>query len=159
MLQFVDYFGCQFIAFILAIAELATFGWIYGVKRLCGDIEFMLKRKTGFYWRICWGFVTPIMMTIILIYTLVTLKPLQYKNYTYPDAVYGNNHLIFRNDMRFSFHMLVILAIGWCISAIGILQLPIWAIYTIYITKGNTLTEVDILIHIIKEYNLYNNLL
>jgi solute carrier family 6 (neurotransmitter transporter, glycine) member 5/9 len=49
MLQFMDFYGASFIAFMLAIAELVTIAWIYGVDRLCKDIEFMLNIKTGYY--------------------------------------------------------------------------------------------------------------
>lgn len=76
-------------AFILAIAELIAFGWIYGVRRICLDIEFMLGIKTGWYWRICWAIVTPLLMISILIYHLSILEPLKYNNYVYPDIAYG----------------------------------------------------------------------
>lgn len=89
MLNFADYFGASFIVFILGIAELIAFGWIYGVSRLCRDIEFMLGIKTGWYWRICWGIVTPGLLFVIIIYSLATLEPLKYNNKLYPDAMYG----------------------------------------------------------------------
>lgn len=34
-----------------------------------------------------------------------------------------------------------LLVIGWCISACGILQLPVWALYAIYNTEADTLYE------------------
>lgn len=49
----------------------------------------MLKIKTGWYWRICWGIVTPGLMIAILIYNLATLEPLQYNGRYYPDIVYS----------------------------------------------------------------------
>jgi len=62
ILNLVDFYGCTFIALVLAIAELLAVGWIYGVKRICSDIEFMLNVKTSFYWRICWAIVAPGLM-------------------------------------------------------------------------------------------------
>lgn len=115
ILNLVDFYGAGFIAFILAIAELITVGWIYGVNRFCRDTEFMTGRYPGIYWRICWGFITPVLMMSILIYTFVTFTPVTYKDYVYSDTVY---------------------AIGWCISALGIMQLPLWAIYAIFNQKG-----------------------
>lgn len=76
-------------AFVLAIVELITIAWIYGVNRLCKDAEFMLGIKTGLYWRICWGIITPLLMGSILIYTLITLEPLTYNGYIYPTNAYG----------------------------------------------------------------------
>lgn len=37
-------------------------------------------------------------------------------------------------------------AIGWCISAFGLLQLPIWAIVAIIRQDGATISEVNILL-------------
>lgn len=76
-------------AFFLAIGEMIAFGWIYGVSRICRDIEFMLNIKTGLYWRICWGIVTPGLIIIIIIYNLATLTPLMYNNKLYPDGMYS----------------------------------------------------------------------
>lgn len=90
MLTLVDYFGASMIALILGIAELYVLGWIYGVNRLCKDAEFMLKgRKVGLYWRWCWAVVTPLIMTLILVYFLVTYEVLTYNNAIFPTWAYG----------------------------------------------------------------------
>ncbi|KAL9703105.1 hypothetical protein quinque_006623 [Culex quinquefasciatus] len=120
ILTLVDHFGASFIALVLAIAELIAIGWIYGVDRLCKDVEFMLGHRPNLYWRLCWRWVTPLLMTAILIYNLVTLQPLTYQGYVYPTIAYD---------------------LGWCIAALGLLQLPIWSIYAIYKQEGKTLSE------------------
>uniref|UniRef100_A0A1B0DCW9 Sodium-dependent nutrient amino acid transporter 1 n=1 Tax=Phlebotomus papatasi TaxID=29031 RepID=A0A1B0DCW9_PHLPP len=120
ILNLVDFFGASFIAFFLAIAELVAIAWIYGVKRLCKDVEFMLRIPIGIYWRICWGFITPIMMAIILIYTLVKLEPLTYRDEYYPLAAY---------------------VAGWILFATGVMQFPFWAIYAITQQKSQNLKE------------------
>ncbi|XP_073845387.1 sodium-dependent nutrient amino acid transporter 1-like [Musca autumnalis] len=120
ILNLVDFFGCSFIALFLAIAELMTIAWIYGVKRLCQDIEFMLGVKTGLYWRICWALITPGLMFAVLVYTLITLEPLTYNGVGYPVSVYN---------------------IAWIIWAIGVAQLPLWALHAIYKQKGTTFME------------------
>lgn len=89
LLNFVDFFGASFVAFFLAIAELLAFGWVYGVSRLCRDVDFMLGRKTGWYWRICWGLVSPGLMFAILLYNIWTLEPLLYNKTAYPTIAYG----------------------------------------------------------------------
>lgn len=89
IINLVDFYGASFVALCLAVAELIGIGWIYGVDRVCKDIEFMFNIKTGLYWRICWGFITPVMMTLILVYTIVDLKPLTYRDYVYPDVAYS----------------------------------------------------------------------
>lgn len=49
----------------------------------------MVGLRTGLYWRICWGFITPSLMMTVLIYTLVDMKPLTYKNVDYPAVAHG----------------------------------------------------------------------
>uniref|UniRef100_A0A182N361 Transporter n=1 Tax=Anopheles dirus TaxID=7168 RepID=A0A182N361_9DIPT len=120
VLKLVDYYGASSIALVLAIAELIAIGWVYGVDRLCKDTEFMLGHRPNIYWRLCWRWITPLLMFVILIYNLVTLEPLMYKQYVYPTIAYD---------------------IGWCIFAFGLLQLPIWAAYAVYKQSGKSLNE------------------
>ncbi|XP_037825305.1 sodium-dependent nutrient amino acid transporter 1 [Lucilia sericata] len=108
ILNLVDFYGVSFTALILAIGELLAVGWVYGIKRFCEDIKFMVGLKTGLYWRLCWGVITPGLMLAVLIYTLADLKPLTYKNVDYPYIAH---------------------AFGWCLSALGLLQIPGWALY------------------------------
>ncbi|KAL7730577.1 hypothetical protein ACLKA6_000571 [Drosophila palustris] len=107
VLNLLDFFGATFVALVLAIFELLAIGWVYGVKRVCRDVEFMLGRKTSIYYRLCWGFITPLVMFVILVYMLVLYEPLKYKDYTYQSGVY---------------------VFGWCLSAFGVGQLLFWAI-------------------------------
>ncbi|KAH8266665.1 hypothetical protein KR018_008020 [Drosophila ironensis] len=120
MLTLVDFFGASMIALVLGIAELYTIGWIYGTDRLCKDIEFMLGRKVGLYWRLCWSIITPLVMTVILIYFYATYQPLTYNNVIYPTWAYS---------------------IGWVITSLGILQLPIWMIVAIIRDPGRGLGQ------------------
>lgn len=89
MLNLVDHFGASFIVFVLAIFELLAVSYIYGLDRFCKDVEFMLKIKTGIYWRLCWGFITPGLMIIIFIYSMATYVPLTYQNVDYPAGAIG----------------------------------------------------------------------
>lgn len=109
VINLLDFYGASFVALVLATIELLTVGWIYGVDRFCKDIEFMLGRKTGIYWRACWKFVTPTIMIGIFGYFVFTWKPI-----TYQDKEYST----------------LLTSIGWFVSLLSLLQLPIWAIYT-----------------------------
>lgn len=77
------------IALTLGIIELYVFAWVYGVDRLCRDAEFMIGKSPSIYWRICWGVITPLIMTAIWIYTFVAYEPLTYKNVEFPSWGYG----------------------------------------------------------------------
>ncbi|KAF2369075.1 Sodium:neurotransmitter symporter [Trinorchestia longiramus] len=83
ILTLIDYFGGGFIIFILAALEVIAVQWVYGIKRFCKDIEFMLDRKTGWYWKICWAGIIPISLVVILCYTLAVAKPLTHGTYVF----------------------------------------------------------------------------
>ncbi|KAI8040572.1 hypothetical protein M5D96_006515 [Drosophila gunungcola] len=87
---------------------LIAVGWIYGTKRLCQDAEYMLNIKTSNYYRICWSIVTPLVMVVILVYSLLTMRPLSYNGQEFPLS-----YRIF----------------GWCVSGFIIGQLFYWAFY------------------------------
>lgn len=88
-INFLDFYGASFVALILAIVELLTVSWIYGVDRFCKDIEFMLGRKTGIYWRISWGLITPAIMIAIFVYFIATWKSITYQGYEYSPKMHG----------------------------------------------------------------------
>jgi solute carrier family 6 (neurotransmitter transporter, glycine) member 5/9 len=122
LINFLDFYGASFVALVLATIELITVSWVYGVDRFCKDIEFMLNRKTGWYFRICWGIITPTIMIGIFFYFVYTWKPINYQDIEY----------------SLGMHM-----IGWCISLFALLQLPIWAIVAIVQQKESSLLAVS----------------
>jgi solute carrier family 6 (neurotransmitter transporter, glycine) member 5/9 len=54
----------------------------------------MLGVKVGAYWRLCWGFVTPLFLMGILVYRLLTLEPITYNGKPYPEIAYGESSII-----------------------------------------------------------------
>lgn len=132
----------------------------------------MIGRNPGWYWRTCWGILTPLIMVVILLYTLISYKPLKYKDTDYPSTAYGEFHLthlprllrkfhismvtyltganehiyllIFNHSLLvcpFVFALNWILAVGWTITAMGLIQLPLWAVIAVIKQKGDTLSE------------------
>jgi hypothetical protein len=70
--------------------------WISaGVDSLSNDLEFMLGRKLGIYWRLCWGFITPVLMLVILVYSLVIMQPETYHDELFPSRAYGKKPEIY----------------------------------------------------------------
>ncbi|KAL0841252.1 hypothetical protein ABMA28_014978 [Loxostege sticticalis] len=95
ILELVDYYGGTFLALFCAIAEIIGIFWIYGLENICLDIEFMLGIKTSFYWRCCWGFITPALMIVVFVYALASYEALLFGGYyTYPDAGYVAGYLM-----------------------------------------------------------------
>ncbi|XP_065073611.1 sodium-dependent nutrient amino acid transporter 1-like isoform X2 [Ochlerotatus camptorhynchus] len=105
LLDVFDNYGAKYVTLTLALFELITFGWIYGVDRICRDIKFMLNIETGKFWRICWGILTPLVVAVILVGCMVQHQPV---------AVPKEYNLV-----------------GWCVYLLAVIQLPLWAIYAI----------------------------
>jgi solute carrier family 6 (neurotransmitter transporter, glycine) member 5/9 len=122
VLQLVDHYGATFTAFILAIAELYGFCYIYGVNRICKDIQFMLGFYPNMFWRACWLFLTPGLMTAIVLYSLWNYEAPKDGNQDYPVEAH---------------------VVGWILAGVGLIQVPLFAAYKIYNEKGKTLWEVS----------------
>lgn len=57
---------------------------------MCLDIEFMLGIKNSFYWRICWGIITPLLMIAVFFYSFITTDRLMFgRTYEYPEIAYS----------------------------------------------------------------------
>ncbi|KAF2906107.1 hypothetical protein ILUMI_00068, partial [Ignelater luminosus] len=112
VLTIVDYFAGTFIFFVLTTTEVLAVLWWYGLENFCADVEFMLKRRLGLYWKICWGVVTPLVLIVIFIYFLCSLERLKNGIYEIPD---------------------IALSFGWVLTAVGLSQPLIW--WLIYLCK------------------------
>lgn len=105
VLTIVDGYGGTFLVLGLAIFEMVTIIWIYGLDKICDDIQFMTKRHVGWYWRVCWGFITPCCMISLFILALYSFTEPDYSRKTIPHE----------------YHVF-----GWSLFVIGIIQIPIW---------------------------------
>ncbi|KRF80008.1 uncharacterized protein Dvir_GJ22072, isoform C [Drosophila virilis] len=111
IVNLIDFYGVSFTALILAIGELLAVAWFYGVRRFCADIKFMMGIETGWYWRLCWTYITPGLMAAVLLYTLLNMNELTYKGVAYPHIAH---------------------VFGYFLAGLGLLQLPGWALYAFY---------------------------
>ena len=89
ILDLVDYFGVAFVIFLTSILEVAGIVWVYGLSNFLSDIEFMLNMKIGWYWKICWGAVIPVGLSVILLYSLIIAEELTYNGVPYPTSAIG----------------------------------------------------------------------
>ncbi|XP_015434041.1 PREDICTED: sodium-dependent nutrient amino acid transporter 1-like [Dufourea novaeangliae] len=121
ILNLVDYFGGTFIVVFLASFELIAISWVYGLDNFLDDVEFMTGHRPSFYWRLCWGFATPLALFTILVYFLSELTPLVYNDEYYPTSAY---------------------AAGWILLVLGVIQLPVWMIINKLQNKGKTASDI-----------------
>ena len=90
ILELVDFFGGGTSLFILAILQTCSIAWLYGLRAIVHDIEFMLNVNLGIYWKACWGFVVPAGLTGILAYSLTDFHLPTYNGQPLPTFAYGN---------------------------------------------------------------------
>jgi solute carrier family 6 amino acid transporter-like protein 5/7/9/14 len=120
ILNLVDYFGGTFVIYTTSLLEVIGIAWIYGTYNFISDIEFMLNIRIGWYWKICWGFIIPVGLTVILIYSLATEGNVTYDGIPYPT---------------------VALVLGWMIFVVSIIAFPIGIGHAASQTKGVTMWD------------------
>ncbi|KAG6937199.1 solute carrier family 6 member 14, partial [Chelydra serpentina] len=106
----VDHFCAGWGILFAAVLEIIGISWIYGGNRFIQDIEMMLGKKSWWFWlwwRACWFFITPVLLCVILCWSLVTFSPPKYGSVEYP--AWGS-------------------AVGWCMIVFCIIWIPIVAI-------------------------------
>ncbi|KAM9127787.1 sodium- and chloride-dependent neutral and basic amino acid transporter B(0+) [Pangshura tecta] len=115
----VDHFCAGWGILFAAVLEIIGISWIYGGNRFIQDIEMMLGKKSWWFWlwwRACWFFITPVLLCVILCWSLVTFSPPKYGSVEYPE--WGS-------------------AVGWCMILFCIIWIPIVAIVKIVKAQGN----------------------
>ncbi|XP_078544662.1 sodium- and chloride-dependent neutral and basic amino acid transporter B(0+)-like [Lissotriton helveticus] len=114
----IDYFTGGWALLIAAVLELIGICWVYGANTFIEDIEMMLGKKHWIfwlYWRACWYFISPLLLAVILIWSLVTFSTPKYGSYEYP---------------RWG------VALGWLMIIFCIIWIPIFAVIQIVKSEG-----------------------
>uniref|UniRef100_A0A8C1GTW2 Transporter n=1 Tax=Cyprinus carpio TaxID=7962 RepID=A0A8C1GTW2_CYPCA len=121
MLQLVDTFAASYSLVIIAIFELIGISYIYGLQRFCEDIEMMIGFQPNKFWRICWAFVTPTILTFILALSLYQWKVMTYEDYTYPTWS---------------------MVLGWLMVICSVIWIPIMFVIKMHIAPGSLIELV-----------------
>ncbi|XP_028518144.1 sodium-dependent neutral amino acid transporter B(0)AT2 isoform X2 [Exaiptasia diaphana] len=87
-LQMFDTFSGTIPLLIIGFFELVGVSWIYGLKRFEDDLEYMLKMRPSLYFRITWKYVSPGLVIIILVASLISmgLDPMNYEGFDYNEG-------------------------------------------------------------------------
>ncbi len=93
---------------------------MYGLSILVRDIEFMLRRKIGLHWKICWGIIVPVGLSLILIMNMKDAGSGQLER-AYPP---------------------VAIACGWFLTTVGLSILPMATLHAIWTRKGEGIEAV-----------------
>ncbi|CAG2225028.1 SERT [Mytilus edulis] len=99
----------------ICFCEAIAVNWFYGVQHFSNDIQSMLGFQPGIFWKICWAFICPICLIVLFILSIYYYDGIELNGYVYPQWS---------------------LAIGWTISSISLICIPIYIIYLLIVTPG-----------------------
>nr|WLN44339.1 NTT7 [Sinonovacula rivularis] len=101
------------------LVQVVAVSWLYGLEQFCEDIYRMTGYRPGLYWRICWKYLSPTFLLIIVISSILHYEPLKYVGgigtYVYP--FYAN-------------------VLGWLIACSVMSIIPLYVIFYLLTTKG-----------------------
>uniref|UniRef100_A0A8C7S3H0 Transporter n=1 Tax=Oncorhynchus mykiss TaxID=8022 RepID=A0A8C7S3H0_ONCMY len=118
--QLMDHYTAIVSLMFLAFFEVLAICGLYGVRRLSANLKEMTGNRPNIFFRVCWMFVAPLLITIILVFTIIQFKPARYEDYVYPPWAQG---------------------IGWVIAMASIIWIPLGALHTLWVLPGS-FTEV-----------------
>ncbi|XP_078267989.1 sodium- and chloride-dependent neutral and basic amino acid transporter B(0+)-like [Rhinoraja longicauda] len=122
-INLIDHFCTGWILITVALLELIGLSWIYGVNRFIKDIEMMIGERSWVFWlwwKVCWCFISPCLLVVILAWSLATFTPPTFGLVQYP--VWA-------------------VALGWCMIIVCIMWIPIIAIVRVVQAEGSTLYQ------------------
>uniref|UniRef100_A0A672ND20 Solute carrier family 6 member 14 n=1 Tax=Sinocyclocheilus grahami TaxID=75366 RepID=A0A672ND20_SINGR len=130
----IDTFCAGWILLVAGLLEVLGLSVLYGGNRFIKDIEMMIGSKSTLFWlwwRACWFFITPVILSIILVWSLYTFTSPTYGSVAYPD--WG-------------------ISLGWCLTAFSLIWIPIFAVWKVYKASGGP-WQVKQDVHVFSEKN------
>ncbi|GBN66106.1 Sodium- and chloride-dependent glycine transporter 2 [Araneus ventricosus] len=116
VVQLMDWYCAVFSLMFFSLFETIVVAWIYGADRFALDICLMTKRMPSLWWKLCWCYITPTIITALLIFIFVNHTAITYDDYIYPDWS---------------------IVIGWILAMCSIAPVPLFAVWKLLRGKGN----------------------
>ena len=159
MFELIDGTCASWNVLVFAIIEVVLVAWGYGADKFLENIKEMdmnLSRAMKLYWRICWCYITPILLSFLVIVKFVQHEPLKsvdYKingttiNYVWPDgcSAYKNTTIIMKKNTTDNTLYPIkeiedfvegsepdIQSLGWLISMSSTLLIPLIGMYQVW---------------------------
>ncbi|GFX51877.1 sodium- and chloride-dependent glycine transporter 2 [Trichonephila clavipes] len=60
ILVLLNNYGVGIAVFFYAVLEVIGVAWIYGLRNFCKDVEFMLNKSPGIFWKFTWSLTAPV---------------------------------------------------------------------------------------------------
>eukprot|EP00794_Sanderia_malayensis_P007057 gene7057-7849_t len=65
--QIFDDYSVSLPLLIIAFCQIVAMSWVYGNDRLANDIKYMTGKRPFLFWMVCWKYISPIAIFIVLI--------------------------------------------------------------------------------------------
>ncbi|XP_010903440.2 sodium- and chloride-dependent GABA transporter ine isoform X2 [Esox lucius] len=114
--QLMDHYTAIVSIMFLAFFEVLAICGLYGVRRLSANVKEMGGNRPNIFFTVCWMFVSPLLITVILVFTIIQFKPARYEEYVYPPWAQG---------------------VGWVIAMASIIWIPLGALHTLWVLPGS----------------------
>ncbi|XP_016296840.1 sodium- and chloride-dependent GABA transporter ine isoform X2 [Sinocyclocheilus anshuiensis] len=114
--QLMDHYTAIVSIMFLAFFEVVAVCWLYGVKRLSSNLLEMTGKRPSIFFRVCWWVICPVLITVILVFSVIQFKPARYEDYIYPPWAQG---------------------VGWLIALASIIWIPLAAVHTLWLLPGS----------------------
>uniref|UniRef100_A0A8C4H9S1 Transporter n=1 Tax=Dicentrarchus labrax TaxID=13489 RepID=A0A8C4H9S1_DICLA len=119
-LLLMDNYAASFSLVIISCIMCICVMYVYGHRNYFRDVEMMLGFPPPLFFKVCWRFISPVIISFILIFTVIQYKPITYNDYVYPGWS---------------------LAIGFSMALSSVVCIPIYALYKISRSPGATFRE------------------
>lgn len=119
--QLMDHYTAIVSIMFLAFFEIIAVCWCYGVKRLSSNLKEMTGHEANIFFRFCWLVVDPVLMTVILVFSVIQFTPARYENYVFPPWAQG---------------------VGWVIALASIIWIPLGAVHTLFTLSGSLMQRL-----------------
>uniref|UniRef100_A0A2I3TBV9 Transporter n=1 Tax=Pan troglodytes TaxID=9598 RepID=A0A2I3TBV9_PANTR len=94
-----------------------------GLQRFCEDIEMMIGFQPNIFWKVCWAFVTPTILTFILCFSFYQWEPMTYGSYRYPNWS---------------------MVLGWLMLACSVIWIPIMFVIKMHLAPGRFIERLKL---------------
>ncbi|KAF1378862.1 hypothetical protein PFLUV_G00194910 [Perca fluviatilis] len=121
--QLMDHYTAIVSIMFLAVFEVIAICWCYGVNRLSDNLEEMTGKRANIFFRLCWLIVAPVLITVILIFSIIQFKPARYGDYVFPPWAQ---------------------AVGWVIAMGSIIWIPLGAVHTLWVLPGSFMQKLKL---------------
>ncbi|XP_063417773.1 sodium- and chloride-dependent creatine transporter 1-like [Mytilus trossulus] len=116
--QLFDYYSASgMVLLFVCFMESIVIGWVFGADKFYDIIELMIGYRINKWLLICWKFLTPAITMGILMFQIITFKPIKYNNtYVYPEWAQ---------------------AFGVMLAAVSIICIPTYIIFKLLKSEGS----------------------